>query len=116
MCDLDARSRFQFSQKFGELFDVDYNNKEVTCDSIYLAASLYASGIRLLSAIPQRGRSATFIFDNQDGAADVAVKAYFNRKALLPAKDVFEALGQLKREANAAAGKPPLEAARQVRD
>ena len=93
------------------MFNVNDKDKEVTCDSIYLAASLYASGIRLVSACTQRGRSATFIFENQDGAADVAVKAYFNRTALLPAKDVFEALGQLKREANAAAGKAPCEAA-----
>jgi hypothetical protein len=94
------------------MFDVNDKDKEVTCDSIYLAASLYASGIRLLSAIPRQGRSSAFVFDNQDGAADVAVKAYFTRKALLPAKDVFEALSQLKREANAAVGKAPREAAR----
>ena len=94
------------------MFDVNYDDKEVTCNSIYLAASLYASGIRLLSASPQRSRSASFIFDNQDGAADAAVKAYFNRKALLPAKDIFDALGQLKREASAAsaAAQAPREA------
>jgi hypothetical protein len=53
------------------------------------------------------------VFCNQDGSADVAIKAYFARQALLPAKDLFEALSQLKREANAAVGKAPLEAARQ---
>ena len=94
------------------MFDVNDKDKEVTCDSIYLAASLYAQGIQLISAIPQRGRSSAFVFDNQDGAADVAVKAYFARQALVPAKDLFEALSQLKREANAAVGKAPLEAVR----
>jgi hypothetical protein len=89
------------------MFDVNDKDKEVTCDSIYLAASLYAQGIQLISAIPQQGRSSTFVFCNQDGAADVAIKAYFNRQALVPAKDLFDALSQLKREANAAVGKAP---------
>jgi hypothetical protein len=35
-------------------------------------------------------------------AADVAVRNYFNRSTLLPPKDVFEALQQLKKEADAA--------------
>jgi hypothetical protein len=88
------------------MFRADDNDKEVKCDSIYLAAALYAQGIRLVSALCASGRSNEFAFANDDGAADVAVRNYFNRSTLLPPKDVFEALAQLKKEADAARRSP----------
>lgn len=75
---------------------------EVTCKSIYLAAALYAQGIRLVSASAIQGRSAEFVFVNENGAGEEAVRKYFDRSTLLPPKDVFEALQQLKKEADAA--------------
>jgi hypothetical protein len=57
-----------------------------------------------------RGRSNEFVFANDDGAADVAVRNYFNRTTLLPPKDVFEALQQLKKEADAVRWRTPNDA------
>jgi hypothetical protein len=85
---------------------------EVVCKSIYLAAALYAQGLRLVTVSVEQGRGAHFIFSNESGLADEAVRSYFNRSMPLPPKDIFEALGQLKQEASAAAGKPPREAVR----
>jgi len=84
------------------MFRADDNDKEVNVNSIYLAAALYAQGIRLESARHVSGRSNEFVFSNDDGLADVAVRNYFNRTTLLPPKDVFEALQQLKKEADQA--------------
>jgi hypothetical protein len=62
---------------------------EVVCKSIYLAAALYAQGLRLVTVSIEQGRGAHFIFSNESGLADEAVRSYFNRSTLLPPKDVI---------------------------
>jgi len=89
------------------MFRANDNDKEVTCNSIYLASALYAQGIRLESVLCGNGRSNEFVFANEDGAADMAVKSYFDRSTKLPPKDVFEALAQLKKEADTARWRTP---------
>jgi hypothetical protein len=75
---------------------------EVIARNIYVAAALYAQGIKLISAVATQRRSAEFIFANENGAGEEAIRNYFERTTVLPARDLFEALQQLKKEATSA--------------
>ncbi len=91
------------------VFSVD--EKELLIPSIYAASFVYAKGIRLVSVVTNQGRSAKFAFANEDGGADSALLEFYSGTPI-SGRELFEALGQLKREANEASGRPAAVQAR----
>lgn len=84
------------------VFRGDSSSEEYAAKSIYEAAFLYCVGIPIATITGKIG-SARFIFDDKDGMAR-SVAADFHADVSTGAKSLFQALGQLKREADAALG------------
>jgi hypothetical protein len=79
---------------------------EFTPEHIYTAAYLYAAGVELLEVIPGGSRSASFVFKNYNGEAEQRACEYFEN-ASMPVRACFEALKQLKVEADRARWRSP---------
>jgi hypothetical protein len=78
---------------------------EFTPEHIYCAAYLYAQGIELLEVIPGGSRSASFVFKNDGGEAEQRALEYYENTSGVRA--CFEALRQLKTEADQARSRSP---------
>ena len=85
-------------------FRSDSSSGEYAAKSLYEASFLYCVGIPLATITGKIG-SARFIFDDEDGIARRTV-ADFHADVSTGAKSLFQALGQLKREADKALGRP----------
>src|ERR1035441_8533541 len=74
--------------------------KEKSISNIYAASFIYARGVQLVTVITGRGRSSVFVFNNAASACDLALQEYYGG-ALISGRDLHEALGSLKHEADA---------------
>ena len=79
--------------------------KEKSIGNIYAASFIYARGVQLATVITDRGRSSIFIFNNADNGADRALQDYY-AGGLISGRDLHEALGVLKKEADTVRGRP----------
>jgi hypothetical protein len=80
--------------------------KEKSIGNIYSASFIYARGVQLVTVVTDRGRSSIFIFNNADNGADLALQDYY-AGGLVSGRDLHEALGVLKKEADMVRGRPP---------
>lgn len=76
---------------------------ELTVRNIYAASFIYARGVQLVTVITDRGRTSGFVFNNADKGAERALQEYFGG-GLISGRDLHEALGVLKREADTVRG------------
>ena len=80
--------------------------KEKSVANIYAASFIYARGVQLVTVTADCGRSSIFIFNNADDGADRALREYY-AGCLISGRDLHEALGILKKEADTARRRPP---------
>ena len=79
---------------------------EFTPANIYVASYLYAAGVELITVIPGGSHSADFVFKNDGGEAEQRALEYYENCSA-PVRACFEALRQLKIEADQARGRSP---------
>jgi hypothetical protein len=79
---------------------------EFTPANIYIASFLYAHGCELLTVIPGGNRSADFVFKSDGGEAEQRACEFYENKPE-PVRACFEALRQLKTEADQARWRSP---------
>lgn len=70
-------------------------NMEYKTKDFYLSVCLLASGIRpRLQKINHK--TYLFIFSNENGQAEELIEKHWNRKLLIPSRDLIDAVAELK--------------------
>lgn len=71
-------------------------NMEYQTKDYYIAACILASGVQLIKLSPIDNKSFDFVFNISTSQAEVIIQQHWQRKLILPSRNLVDALHELK--------------------